>query len=216
MADLSDVMNALVSTIVSALYPNGLSAQPVSGAATTVYPGMPVATTLDADMQAMFSAIQAGRGPVAGRIHVSVYTGNVEQNITKSLDGWQTIGIPSGGKQETAKEVRRVKRQFIVTIYAPDPQLRDLTGSLIDVALCNLRNLLLPDGTVGQIYYGATALDDMPAKETTYQRKELYFIEYGTFATQQSPMVTEVLANLHGGFDPHNVIDTITLPRSGP
>jgi hypothetical protein len=216
MADLSDVMNALVSAIVTATYPNGTASASSSGAPTYVYPGMPVATILDADMADMFAAIQGGRGPAAGRIHVSVYTGNVEQNITKSLDGWQKLGHPANGKQETAKEVRRVKRQFIITIYAPDPQLRDLTGSLIDVALCSLRNLPLADGTVGQIYYGSTALDDLPAKEITYQRKQLYFIEYGTFATQQSPFVTEVIADLHGGFDPHSVIDTITLPRNSP
>ena len=216
MADLSDVMNALVMQITNAIYPNGTQAAPVTGAATTIYPGMPVATTLDADLTAMFNAIQANRGPTAGRMHVCVYTGNVEQNITKSLDGWQNVGKPSNGTQPTAKEIRRVKRQFIITIYAPTPALRDRTGSIVDVALCSLRNLPLADGTVGQIYYGATALDDMPAKEFSYSRKGLYFIEYGTFATQKSPFVTEIVANTKGGLDPHNIIDTITLPRNNP
>jgi len=209
-------MNGLVTQITTAVYPNGTSDPSVSGAATTIYPGWPVATTLNADLQAMFAAISSGHGPTAGRMHVSVFTGNVEQNITKSLDGWQSVGSVSNGTQETAKEIRRVKRQFQITIYAPDPQLRDITGSVIDVSLCSLRNLPLPDGSAAQIYYGTTVIDDAPTKEYLFKRTGIYFIEYGTFATQQSPMVTEVLANLHGGFDPHNVIDTITLPRSGP
>ena len=94
--------------------------------------------------------------------------------------------------------------------------LARVTGSVIDVSLCSLRNLPLPDGSAAQIYYGTTVIDDAPTKEYLFKRTGIYFIEYGTFATQQSPMVSEVLANLHGGFDPHNVIDTITLPRSGP
>lgn len=211
MADLSDVMNGLVTQIVAAIYPGGTGVGSASGAPTYIYPGMPVPTTLDADMRGMYNAIQAGNGPTDGRVHVSVYTGNVEQNQTKSLDGWQNIGTATAGVQKTAKEVRRVKRQFIITIYAPTPGLRDLTGSLIDVALCSLRNLPLADGTAGQIYYGTTALDDLPSKEYMYQRKGVYFVEYGTFAVGSGYAVKEVIANIKGGYDPNNVIKQIIV-----
>jgi len=211
MADLSDVLTALVAQIVSAVYPNGTSSASESGAPTYVYPGMPVATTLDADMMAMFNAIQAGNGPTAGRVHVSVYTGNVEQNQTRSLDGWQNIGTANSGVQSTAKEIRRVKRQFIITVYAPTPALRDISGALIDVALCSLRNLPLGDGSAAQIYYGTTVLDDMPSKEYMFQRKGLYFVEYGTFITEEATLVKEVVANVDGGYDPANVIKQVTV-----
>ena len=210
MADLSDVMNSLAAQIGSVLYPNGTSAPSANGVTTTIYPGWATAT-LFSDLQTMFNGIKNGQTPPGGRMHVSIYTGNVEQNVTKSLDGWQPIGTVANGMQSAAKEERRVKRQFVVTIYAPTPQLRDLTTSLIDTNLCSLRNLPLGDGSVGQVYYAGTFLDDMPDKEYAYRRTLTYAIEYPTFAKQPGYIVKTVTGGITDGFDPHNTIKTITV-----
>jgi hypothetical protein len=52
MADLSDVENAVVATVVSALYPNGTTLASVVGSICRVYRGWPVPATLNSDLAA--------------------------------------------------------------------------------------------------------------------------------------------------------------------
>ena len=51
MADESDVANAIVSTIVAALYPAGTAQPSILGGAAKVYRGFPQAANLDRDLQ---------------------------------------------------------------------------------------------------------------------------------------------------------------------
>jgi hypothetical protein len=52
MADLSDVENAIVTNVVSALYPNGITQASVVGVICRVYRGWPTPTALNSDLAA--------------------------------------------------------------------------------------------------------------------------------------------------------------------
>lgn len=79
MADLADVENALVSTVVGALYPNGTSSPSALGVDCRVYRGWPLAASLDADLR-------------AGKVNVSVYAQpGVEKNTTRFSAEWKTM-----------------------------------------------------------------------------------------------------------------------------
>ncbi len=81
MADLSDVMNTLVSTISGILYPNG-TGQPsiVSGVSISVFPGWPIPATLTAAI-------------AAGNCQVSVYPRPEERNTTRYPLSMQTLSV---------------------------------------------------------------------------------------------------------------------------
>ena len=75
MADLSDVMNALVALVDRTLYPNGDTAPSLTGATFRIYPGEPVPAQLDADL-------------AAGTINVSVFPLDGEINTTRFPTDW--------------------------------------------------------------------------------------------------------------------------------
>jgi len=82
MADLSEVLTVLATTIAGAVYPNGTTQPSAVGVAVKVYPGWPNAQQLDADLRAAT--------PVC---HVSVYPQPAERNTTRYMPTWQQASI---------------------------------------------------------------------------------------------------------------------------
>lgn len=89
MADLSDVENAIVSTVASAVYPNGSNGQPsvVSNDAGTalpvkIYRGWPVPAQLDTDL-------------AAGTANISVFSRGTGTNRTKYTPIFDTVSTPT-------------------------------------------------------------------------------------------------------------------------
>lgn len=80
MADLSQVLTALVGRVWSAIYPGGANTSPVNGYTTEVYAGWPVPQDLDADM--------AANPPV---INVSVFPEGTERNTSR----FERIPLPN-------------------------------------------------------------------------------------------------------------------------
>lgn len=80
MADLSDVLNTLVTMVGEAVYPNGTSQPSVAGVDVSVFPGWPVRNKLDDEMK-------------AGRAMVSVYPTNKEKDVTKFQRVFQEVSV---------------------------------------------------------------------------------------------------------------------------
>jgi hypothetical protein len=87
MADLTDVENALVSMVTTAVYPNSTASPSVAGIAAMIYAGNPVPDQLDTD----FSPTN-----IAPRAHINVNF-LMDRDASDLLDGWQvrTISTPS-------------------------------------------------------------------------------------------------------------------------
>jgi hypothetical protein len=81
MADQSDVENALVSLVSSALYPNGTDEASVPGPDCRIYRGWPNSAALDRDL-------------AAGKINVTVFPGNgAGRTTTRYAEQW--VGPPA-------------------------------------------------------------------------------------------------------------------------
>ena len=107
-----------------------------------------------------------------------------------------------GQAVQSALEVGRTKREFTITIWAPNPTSRDAAGSAIDLALRSLRNLPLADGSAGWITYSKSPYDDMPEKEFLYRRDLCYFVEFGAFQVESDQTVIIGVESVTGGLDP--------------
>lgn len=81
MADISDVLNAIVAAINNVVYPNGTSQPSILGSATVrVYPGWPT-SSLDGDL-------------TAGTANISVFPRNIGRNTTRYPRDWQEKTAP--------------------------------------------------------------------------------------------------------------------------
>lgn len=80
MADLSDVLNALVTLSAQTIYPNGTANPSVANAPVIIYAGWPIASRLDDDL-------------AVGKVHVSIYPRPEERNTTRYSRDWQTVSI---------------------------------------------------------------------------------------------------------------------------
>ena len=83
MADLSDVENALVAAIASAVYPTGTGGASTIGAPCRIYRGWPVARALDADL-------------AAGTVNITVFSRpGITRNTTRHFTDWHDIANPT-------------------------------------------------------------------------------------------------------------------------
>jgi hypothetical protein len=87
MADIVDVMSALVAAMAQIIYPNGTSQPSVTGLPTIIYPGWPQSSQLDKDL----AAFNTG----TGKIHVTVYPTGTEKNLTRYSNDWILLSQPA-------------------------------------------------------------------------------------------------------------------------
>lgn len=80
MSDIIDVQNALVSAVVTSVYPNGTGQASVSNSAIIVYAGWPDASNLDVDL-------------LAGKTHITVFPTATEKNTTRYSKDWQPLSV---------------------------------------------------------------------------------------------------------------------------
>jgi hypothetical protein len=114
MADLSDVETALVTLIAGALYPNGTAQASAAGVPVVVYPGWPMASSLDADL-------------AAGKVHVTVFPTAVERNTSRYPRDWQEQSL------NTATLTLTVQGQMVTIGGAmPSPFTPHVLSLLVD------------------------------------------------------------------------------------
>lgn len=93
MADISDILTALASTLGGAIYPNSTAQPSLTGAATRIYPGWPIPQNLDKDL-------------LAGTVNVSIYPLPTERTesmlnldaVTQSVSAAGTVLTVSGNQ----------------------------------------------------------------------------------------------------------------------
>jgi hypothetical protein len=114
MADQSDVENAFVAAIASALYPNGTKAASAVGnpaATCRVYRGWPLSAALNADL-------------AAGVVNVSVFPAGSPRNTTRYPARWTVTS-------KTIPTLTVVVRQNIVT-FTGTPAAGQMAGIAVD------------------------------------------------------------------------------------
>jgi hypothetical protein len=111
MADQSDVENALVSLVSSALYPNGTDAASAAGADCRIYRGWPNPAALDRDL-------------AAGKVNVTVFPGNgTGRTTTRYAEQW--AGPPASPSLTVAVAANSVT-------FGGSGEIGQIAGVLVD------------------------------------------------------------------------------------
>jgi hypothetical protein len=118
------------------------------------------------------------------------------------------IGVVGTALQEVARQ----KRNVMITLWCPTPELRDNAAKLFDPVLKSTQFLSMPDGTQCRLIYMSSPVTDTVQKEEIYRRDLIYSCEFGTTIAIQAPTVTVEEINLTGGLDPAGgVFETIFI-----
>jgi hypothetical protein len=99
---------------------------------------------------------------------------------------------------QVAREVKRTDKSFQISLWSPNPQLRDSLAKTIDPVLGDLRTLNLPDGSVGWNRYEYTIVMDTPSEEGLYRRDLFYRVEFPTLVVENAYEIGSVQINLTG------------------
>lgn len=90
-----------------------------------------------------------------------------------------------------SEELSRQDREFIITVWAPDPNIRFLLGSAIDVFFKENYRIILSDNYYGQVFYDHVEEVDMLEQQTIYRRNLFYIIQYPTTLTKTYTTITD-------------------------
>jgi hypothetical protein len=111
MADLSDIENALVALVVSALYPNGTDKDSAVGATCRIYRGWPVPAALNSDL-------------ASGVVNVTVFPAvSRDEVLPRYLDNVATMRQPVG---------LSVSVSGTTVAFGGQPGANEVAGILID------------------------------------------------------------------------------------
>jgi len=94
-----------------------------------------------------------------------------------------------GGVGAAARELRRQTKDFMVTVWAPTPALRDTIGSAIDSALSISSDIQLSDGLPAFMVYARSMYSDASENYLVYRRDLVYTVNYATSQTISAPQV---------------------------
>jgi hypothetical protein len=89
----------------------------------------------------------------------------------------------------SVREVRRQKRLFQITIWAPTPDSRRKLLAAMDAALQKTAFITMPDGLDARVEYFDSPMTDGIEKSQLYRRDLRYFIEYATTETVDAATV---------------------------
>jgi hypothetical protein len=103
------------------------------------------------------------------------------------------IGVDTKATLET----RRQEQHIWITIWSPTPHDRDVVSGAVDDGMANLQDewgrltydLLLADGSIGQIRYFSSHTDDAPQQDNLWRRDLRYLVSYPTTLTQATPTI---------------------------
>lgn len=105
----------------------------------------------------------------------------------------------TGGIGSAARELRRQEKDFLVTIWAPTPALRESVGSALDTALSINSNISFADGQPGTMLYKQTRYDnDKTGKYLCYRLDLVYTVNYATTQIISAPQVVAPVLNTNG------------------
>jgi hypothetical protein len=127
-------------------------------------------------------------------------TGSASGASVTVTDGYGTV-IPAlgvtAGAGTSQRELRRQEQRIMVTVWAPNPDLRDGLTSAIDAVLAGTDWLTLSDGTEARIRYAGTSESDQASQAELYRRDVNFTVEYATTQTGIFPQMLFPIGLLH-------------------
>lgn len=106
--------------------------------------------------------------------------------ITGPFDIATAVSVPTPMQAEVGRQCK----VFKLVAWCPNPAVRGLLVSAVDVAFRQTPRILLADNTYGRLIYRGTIETDDAAKQRIYRRDLHYEVEYATTATETDNTVT--------------------------
>jgi hypothetical protein len=132
---------------------------------------------------------------------INVNTPATSSGPVISIPAAHSISPRIGVVGTAIQEVARQKRNVMISLWCPSPDLRDNAAKLFDPILKSTLFLNMPDGTKCRLIYVSSPVTDSVQKENIYRRDLIYSCEYGTTITTPAPTVTIEEINISGGQD---------------
>lgn len=115
-----------------------------------------------------------------------------------TIAGASEITFRAGGVGTAVRELKRQEKDFQVTVWSPNPTLRDVIGSALDSALAETSNVSFADGSPGIFLYSRSFDSDSTEKYLLYRRDIIYSINFATTQTSTAPVVIAPVMNTNG------------------
>lgn len=106
-----------------------------------------------------------------------------------------------GATGTLSRELARQEREFQITIWAPNPAIRDAVAKPVDLALRKVPFLTLPDGYAARLLYKGSPFSDAASKQDVWRRDLIYSVEYATTEAQDAADVTVITEAFEDAFD---------------
>jgi len=90
-----------------------------------------------------------------------------------------------------SEELSRQERVFMISVWAPNPNIRYLLGSAIDIAFKQNYRIVLPDNYYGQVFYSHVEEIDILEQQIIYRRNLFYNVQYPTTVTNTYTTITD-------------------------
>jgi hypothetical protein len=87
------------------------------------------------------------------------------------------------------KELSRQEQDFRISIWAANPQSRDVAAALLMAGIASISFIDLADGTGGRLRYHSTSSIDADQASSIYRRDIIVKVEYATTVALQAPTV---------------------------
>jgi hypothetical protein len=85
------------------------------------------------------------------------------------------------------QEIKRQVQDFHISLWCPNPGVRDAVAPVIDEALAALTFIALADGSAARLIFAGTQTRDDAADAVLYRRDITYSAEYPTTLAQMTP-----------------------------
>lgn len=99
------------------------------------------------------------------------------------------------------QELGRQERVFMITVWAPNPTIRTLLGSAIDVFFRLNYRIVLSDDYFAQVFYSGVRDTDILQKSKIYRRDLDYNIQYATTRVEEFTTITDSFAQTELVYD---------------
>jgi hypothetical protein len=125
-----------------------------------------------------------------------------------TTSGNNIINIPSpavinfarvGVTGTSVKLIANIEQQFQITVFASTADNRSQLADALEVALCSLTFIDLPDLTSGRIRFFGDNWSDNYLKMGIFQRSLVYTVDYSVTQVIQTPTITQETINVYTG-----------------
>lgn len=111
---------------------------------------------------------------------------------TMSVTGVVAFSCNIGGVLTVGQEVLRTLRHFQVSVWAPDAPLRNAIAAAIKLGFATTYFLQFPDTSYGRLKYVSSPWSDDMQRDTLYNAKMIYSVEWAELQTQEAAQITAI------------------------